>query len=360
MIIVDMHRDIAYDAIDSDRDYRLSVAENRRREAGVNHPRRKGPAATGLPDALASRIGLVGATLFVEPTDFKPWGGMVAAEHSLSSYSNPQEAHDAAYRQLEYYIQLAASNPSVRIVENNADLNAVLATWGDGADPAKRLHGMVLLMEGADPVVEPAQFGTWWERSVRVLGTSWSKTRYAGGTQSPGPLTDLGRQLLKEMAKYNAVLDLSHMAEEACMESLETYPGPIIASHANPRWICNTDRHLTDEAIKLMGKRDAVMGLVLLNVFWKTDYKAGDSIPISRIVDAIDHICQLTGSNRNVGIGTDWYAGMGSDEYPDGLDTVADLWKIADELRGRGYSEADIDGITSGNMLRKLREGLPE
>ena len=360
MIIVDMHRDIAYDAIDCDRDYRLSVAENRRLEAGVSHPRRRGKSATGLPDALAAKIAVVGATLFVEPKEFKPWGGLNPLAHALSSYSTPQEAHDMAMRQLEYYIQLAASTPSVRIIDSRADLDGVLATWAEGADPAQRLQGMVILMEGADPVIEPSQFGRWDKRGVRILGTSWSRTHYAGGTQAPGPLNDLGRQLLKEMAKFNAILDLSHMAEEACMESLEIYPGPIIASHANPRAFCDTDRHLSDGAIKLLAERDGVMGLVLLNLFWKTDWKVGEPILVSRIADAVDHICQLTGSNRHVGIGTDWTAGMGSDEYPDDFDTVADLWKIADALRARGYSEAAIDGVMSGNMLRKLREGLPK
>jgi len=57
------------------------------------------------------------------------------------------------------------------------------------------------------------------------------------------------------------------------MESLETYPGPIFASHVNPRAFCDTDRHLTDEAIKLLAKRDGVMGLVLLRLFWKIDWK---------------------------------------------------------------------------------------
>ncbi len=360
MIIVDMHRDIAYDAIDCDRDYRLSVAESRRQEAGIAHPRRRGQSATGLPDAIAARIALVGATLFVEPKDFQPWGGVNPIAHSLSSYSTPQEAHDTALHQLGYYIQLAASSSNVRLINDRKDLNAVLETWADGADPAKRLHGMIVLMEGADPVIEPKQFGTWYERGVRILGTSWSRTRYAGGTRAPGPLTDIGRQLLTEMAKYNAILDLSHMSEESCMESLDSYPGPIIASHANPRAFCDSDRHLKDEAIKLLAKRDGVMGLVLLNIFWKTDWKVGEPIPISRIADAVDYVCQLTGSNRHVGIGTDWVGGMGADEYPDDFDTVADLWKIADVLRGRGYSEADIDGIMSGNMLRKIREGLPE
>lgn len=360
MIIVDMHRDIAYDAIDCDRDYRLSVAESRRLEAGINHPRRRGQSATGLPDSLAAKIAVVGATLFVEPSSFVPWGGLNPMAHAISSYSTPQEAHDVAMKQLDYYNDLAATTPSARIIYNRADLDAVLATWAEGADPANRQHGLIVLMEGADPVIEPSQFGEWYERGVRILGTSWSRTRYAGGTQAPGPLTDIGRQLLKEMATFNAILDISHMAEEACMESLETYSGSLIASHANPRAFCDTDRHLTDAAIKRLAERDGVMGLVLLRLFWKTDWKPGEPIGISRIADAVDYICQLTGSSRHVGIGTDWNAGMGTDEYPNDFDTVADLWKIADVLRERGYSEADIDGITSGNMLRKLREGLPE
>ncbi len=360
MIIADMHRDIAYDAIDCDRDYRLSVTESRRLEAGISHPRRRGKSATGLPDAMAARIAVVGATLFVEPKDFKPWGGLNPIAHALSSYSTPQEAHNTAMKQLDYYTQLAASESNIRIILTRTDLDDVLATWKDDADPAKRLHGMIVLMEGADPVIEPKQFSTWYERGVRILGTSWSRTRYAGGTQAPGPLTDLGRQLLSEMANFNMVLDLSHMAEEACMESLDVYPGPIIASHANPRAFCDTDRHLTDEAIKLLAKRDGVMGMVLLSLFWKTDWKPGEPIPVSRIADGIDYICQLTGSTRHVGIGTDWNAGMGNDEYPNDFDTVADLWKIADFLRARNYSEADIEGIMSGNMLRKVREGLPD
>ncbi|MEZ4671814.1 MAG: membrane dipeptidase [Anaerolineae bacterium] len=359
MMIVDAHRDIAFDAIDCDRDYRRSVAETRRLEKDVAHPRRKGQTATGLPDAITAGISIVGATLFVEPADYKPWGGLTSDFHALHSYHNPQEAHDLALEQLHYYEKLAADTETIRIIRTESDLDSVLATWEEGTDPAKRQQGFLILMEGADPVIEPSQFDEWYERGVRILGTSWSKTRYAGGTSAPGPLTELGRQLLAEMAQYHALLDVSHMAEEACLESLYSYQGPIFASHANPRAFCDTDRHLTDEAIKLLAGRDGVMGLVLLNLFWKVDWKPGNIVPISRIVDAVDHICQLTGSARHVGIGTDWNAGMGSDEYPHDFDTVADLPKIAAALTERGYSQPDVEGIMSGNMLRVIRAGLP-
>src|SRR5690606_41134633 len=70
---------------------------------------------------------------------------------------------------------------------------------------------------------------------------------YCGGTGQPGPLTDLGRELLEVMTGLNAMLDLSHMAEEAFFEALDRYEGQIIASHSNPRRFRETDRHLRSE-----------------------------------------------------------------------------------------------------------------
>jgi len=359
LIIVDAHRDIAYEALESDRDYRRSVAETRAHEAGSEHPHRNGLSTTGLPDAIEGGMAVVGATIFTEPASYVPWGSDQNQTYSKLAYNTPQEAHDAAMKQLDWYHEFVTEVPSAKLVLTKADLEAVLATWADGTDATKRQQGFVLLMEGADPVIEPKQFGEWYERGIRILGTSWSRTRYAGGTRAPGPLTDSGRELLVEMSKYNAILDLSHMAEEACMESLQTYEGIIIASHANPRHFCDTDRHLSDEAIKLLAERDGVMGLVMLNLFWKTDYQPGDQTPFSRVLDAVDYICQLTGSAKHVGIGTDWFAGVGSDGVPEELDSVSDLWKIGAGLRERGYSDADVEAVMSGNFLRKLREALP-
>ncbi len=349
---------IAYDALALERDYRRSVAETRALEAGTDRVGRQGPAATGLPDAIRGGVAVVGAAIFTEPTSYDSWGSVPV--QSVASYGTPQEAHDAAKMQLEWYQEMASQLDTVRLILTRDDLDSVLATWAEDADPSQRQQGWILLMEGADPILEPSQFGEWWQRGLRILGTSWTKTRYAGGTNAPGPLTDLGRALLAEMAKVNALLDITHMSEEACLESLHTYEGPIFGSHVNPRQFSNTDRHLTDEAIRLLARRDGVMGLVLLNVFWTQDWQQGNNVPLSRVIDAVDTICQLTGSARHVGIGTDWYGGMGSNLIPNELDTVADLWKIGAGLRDRGYGETDVEAILSGNMLRKFREALPE
>lgn len=357
MIIIDAHEDIAYNALCYGRDYRRPAWETRRLEAGTAALQTRGSAVLGLPDALLGRVALVCATLFVAPYDSKddqPW--------SAFSYKTPHEAYQLAMRQADYYHRLADEDERVRLVKTAADLDAVLATWADGTELGDHRQGMVLLMENADPILEPKQFEEWYERGVRIVGPAWAATRYAGGTGSPGPLTPLGFELLDVMAGFNAILDLSHLAEEAYWQALDRYEGVIIASHSNPRRFRNTDRHLSDEMIRRLAERDGVMGIVMYNRFLSDDWTKGDpksDVPLSVVIDAIDHVCQLTGSAAHVGIGSDFDGGFGVESIPDELDTVSDLLAVGKALRERGYAEADIEAILSGNMLRKLRQGLP-
>ncbi len=104
------------------------------------------------------------------------------------------------------------------------------------------------------------------------------------------------------------------------------------------------------------------MGIVPYNNFLSNDWKLGDprsDVPFTTMLDAMDTVCQITGSAAHVGIGTDFDGGFGVESIPEGMDTVTDLWKIGDGLRERGYSETDIEAILGGNMLRKLRQSLP-
>ncbi|GAB4527695.1 MAG: membrane dipeptidase [Anaerolineae bacterium] len=358
MIFVDAHRDIAYDAFYFDRDYRHSVADNRQRETGTRLAEINGTATTGFIDALNANLGLVFATLFVEPASYIAWGNMSETTRLHTEfYETPQQAHDMALRQLSYYETLAAEHDRITLVRNQAELDAVLATWADNAPIDQRQQGLVILMEGADPVMEPAQFAEWYARGVRVLGTSWTRTRYAGGTNAPGPLTDDGRALLKEMARHNALLDLSHMAQDAYEEALDTYEGHIIASHSLPTHICNTDRHIHDEGIRKLAARDGVLGIVLLASLWCTD---NTELTINRVIEAVDYVCQLTGSATHVGFGSDFYAGVGSNGIPVEMDSVRDWPMLTMGLHSRGYTSSDIEAIMGGNMLRKLRQTLPQ
>jgi membrane dipeptidase len=226
---------------------------------------------------------------------------------------------------------------------------------------------MVLLMEGADGVRTPQELERWYDAGVRILGPAWSGTRYAGGTREPGPLTQDGRTLLEIMAALGMILDLSHLSEQGTLECLERFPGTLIASHSNPLARIPShdkpERHLSDLCIRQIAAREGVIGTVLGNHFlmdgW-TPAQGRGAVTLDDVAACIDHVCQVVGDARHVGIGSDFDGGFGLNKAPSGLDSIADLRFIGDALRARGYAPDDIEGILGVNWLRLLRRGLPE
>jgi membrane dipeptidase len=97
----------------------------------------------------------------------------------------------------------------------------------------------------------------------------------------------------------------------------------------------------------------------MLSPTW--DHAAVDNtgITLATVADHIDHICQVAGSADHAAIGTDLDGGYGREQAPADMDTIADLGNIPGILGGRGYSEADITKVMSGNWVRLLRAALP-
>ncbi len=354
-IVLDAHQDIAYNFFCFGRDYRRSALVKRRDEVAQNftYP----PATLGLPEALVGRVAVIFATIFNAPKD--SW----TPSWPEPTYTTQREAYTLAMQQVDYYHRLADEDPRIRLIHTRADLDAVLATWADDVPVTQRQQGLVILMEGADPILEPKQFEEWYARGVRLVGPAWSTTPYAAGNGKEGTLTKQGYALLDVLASFGAILDISHLNENASHAALDAYTGTIIASHSNPRKFRDTDRHLTDAQIRKLAERGGVMGIVWYNRFlhptWTpTDGKA--AVTLETVANAIDHVCQLVGSAAHVGLGSDFDGGFGVESIPLEIDTVADMGRIGDTLRARGYSESDIDKVLSGNMLRMLRQGLKD
>ena len=344
-LIIDGHEDIAWNALELGRDVLQSVYEGRAQEKD-NH---LGERLVGFPELLKGRIGLVFATTFVPP-----------ASHAkgLDIRVIPQDAQRLHQQQMQYYQQLTERTSQIRIVKTWKDVQEVLSSW----DSEQPQVGLVMLMEGADGILEPEDVGAWYEEGLRIIGLSWAATRYAGGTAAPGGLTKLGRRLLKEMASLNLILDLSHLAEEAYYEAVDSYESVIIASHANPNRFLPTDRALSDEMINRLVARDGVIGVIPYNCFLLSDWKRGqprDKVGLSRLIEAIDTICQIAGSAQHVAIGSDFDGGFGLDSIPPELDSIADLYKIGDALSQQGYIQADIEAVLKDNWLRMLKKSLP-
>lgn len=347
-LIVDAHEDIGYNAVALGRDVRRSALETRRLEQGTDISEGNGTCMVGLPQWLEGRVAVVFGTVYAAPARrSKPSGPDV--------YTNAGEAHALGAQQLDIYRRLADDEERIDLVERRDDLEQVLQSW-EGDSPKV---GVVLLMEGADPIREPAEAEWWFERGLRLIGLSWmAGTRYAGGDAAPGPLTDLGRDLLDVMADLGMGLDVSHSSEASFFEAVGRFEGPVVASHANPRALVPGARQLSDEMIRLLAERDGVVGIVPFNGFLRPDWQT--TLPtLDDVVAAIDHVCQVVGDAAHVGLGSDFDGGFGAEDTPSAFDTVADLQRIAPALSEAGYQPEHVEAVMSGNWLRVLGELLP-
>lgn len=349
MLIVDAHLDLAYNALNKDRDPRRKLSELRAAEA-PDYPR-------GIPTVSFSAmrkggVALAFATIFVSPADNPFPDGSVGD----LVYRTADEAHAQGMMQVDYYRRLVDEDESLRLVGGGSSLEAVLV----GQDAERPLLGLVPLMEGADPIRTPQEAELWYERGVRVIGPAWDDTRYCCGAWrgSRDGLTPLGYELLEVMAGLGFILDLTHMNEKAALESLDAYQGVVCATHANARALVPTERQLSDQQIRLIAERDGVIGVVLYNAFVLAGWRKGqakDLVTLDHVVAHIDHICQTIGDAAHVGIGSDFDGGFGANDIPAPLDSIADLRQIAAALGEKGYAEDDIAAIMGGNWVSLLR-----
>ena len=223
-----------------------------------------------------------------------------------------------------------------------------------------------MLLEGAEAISDLSLLQKWWGYGVRIIGPVWAGTKYCGGTFAPGSFTNEGYNLLDEMAKLGYILDISHMSEKSVLEALDYYDGDIIASHANAKSLINNvsgERHLTDEAIVSLAERGGVIGVIPYNKFLYSDWAPTmdrQCVTIEMVADHIDHICQITGSDIHVGIGTDFDGGFGYPEVPIEINTISDLQKIAQVLDKRGFTNDSIRNIMGYNWVNRLIRSFPE
>jgi membrane dipeptidase len=331
-MIVDAHLDLAYGALELGRDLTLPLEEIRKRDPGT-----MGIPTVTLPALREGGVALVFATLFAPP----------------EKCPDPEMAHRAALAQLDVYRRWQEAG-WVRLVTNQAELEAHLKAW-----ESDRVTGLVVLMEGAEPVREPKEVSFWAEQGVRLIGPSWNRTRYAGGTREPGGLTELGRELLAAMKESRLALDLSHMDEQAVVEAFELWRGPLCATHSNARALLGgselplANRHLGDETIRTIALRGGIVGVVLYNLFLDPAWSRGMArVPLRVVQTHLEHNAGLVGW-EHLGIGSDFDGGFGRDENPEGLDQPSDLAKIGNLL-----PEGARAGVLGKNWLRWLSSWL--
>lgn len=373
MLIFDAHLDLSLNALQYNRDLSLTLEELNQREEGLDDVSCRGKATVVFPEMRRGEVYCSLATLL---SRWKP--DVKAYRRAAIDYSDRQVTKAMALGQLAYYEGLVERGDLV-FLKTSSDLAEHLKKWKEPGTPL----GFVLAMEGADPILTPGELPRWQELGLRALGLShYGPHPYAFGTGSEGDLPAEGRELLRAMMDCGIILDTTHLSDRCFDQALEAYDGPVFASHCNSRTLVPGQRQVSDSQIDRILERGGLVCIAcdawmlspgyrrptpsyLCNPQDKESWRELDrtprnEIPFSSLADHIDFICQRAGDSRHAGIGSDLDGGFGTEQCPEGLDSIADLQKLEGLLSQRGYSPEDIANIFRGNLHRFLQTHLPK
>lgn len=348
MIVIDAHLDLSWNALNWNRDLTQEVPEIRKSEAGMDQTGR----STNTVSLPAMRRGQVAVCLATVLARANPQG------RSVLDFRNQEIACAMAQGQLAYY-RIMEERGELRRLDDWTAIEAHVRQWNTSQDGNVPL-GYILSMEGADPILSPRHLEFWWQSGLRALGLAhYGVSAYAHGTGSSGGLTTRGVELLAVMEDLGVILDTTHLADEGFWEALKRFKGPVIASHNNCRELVPGDRQFSDDQIRSLIERDAVIGAAFDNWMLCRDWVGGQTpnsaVGLETVIDHIDHVCQLAGNAWHAAIGSDLDGGFGTEQSPHDLDTIADLQKIPSLLHKRGYQEDDIRAIMHGNWMRVFK-----
>ena len=389
MLIVDAHLDLAMNAMEWNRDLTRPLDEIRARERELTDKPDRGRGTVCFPEMRRGGVRLCVATQIAR---YVPPGGTLSGWHSPEQAWAMTQAQLAWYRAMEERGELMqitdlasldrhVSAASSQLPVSSSQLPAPSRQPPDasrGSEAASRQPpeasrqppeasrqpiGYILSLEGADSIVSLHHLERAYEYGLRAIGPAhYGPGVYAQGTNATGGIGPKGRELLSEMERLGIILDATHLCDDSFREALDHFRGAVWASHSNCRSLVPHNRQFSDEQIRELIARDAVIGAVFDAWMLIPGWTRGETTPeaagvtLHTVVDHIDHICQLAGNARHCCIGSDLDGAFGTEQCPADVGTIADLAKLPTLLAAKGYREADVEGIASGNFLGFLRK----
>ncbi len=345
--IIDAHLDLSMNAMEWNRDLKKSISEIRQREKGLTDKPDRGNGVVNFEELHKGNIGLVVATQIAR---------YISPDNPLPGWHSPEQAWAHTQAQRAWYKEMERCG-ELKSITDLESLDQHLNTWS----PDKPI-GYILSLEGADSLVTIDHLEIAWQYGLRAVGLAhYGPGRYAQGTDATGGLGPKGKDLLKEMERLNIILDATHLCDDSFWQALDNFDGAVWASHNNCRALVNHNRQFSDEQIKELINRGAVIGGVMDAWMLVPNWVRGQSTPksmnctLEKLIDNYDHICQLAGNSLHIGIGSDLDGAFGTEQSPTDIETIADLQKISSLLSKRGYTSEDIENVMSRNWIRFLR-----
>jgi membrane dipeptidase len=351
VLIIDGHLDLAMNAIEWNRDLTRPIDEIREREAHWTDKPDRGGGTVSFPEMRRGGVGLCVATQIAR---------YVRRDNPLKGWHSPEQAWAMTQGQLAWYRAMEERDELVQIRDRDG-LDAHVRRWNTSSDDTP--IGYVSSLEGADSLVTLGHLERAYAQGLRAVGPAhYGPGVYAQGTDACGGIGAPGRELLREMERLGIILDATHLCDDSFREALDHFRGPVWASHSNCRALVPNDRQFSDEHIRELVQRGAVIGAAFDAWMLVPGWVRGETTPesagvtLETVIDHIDRVCQIAGNARHCGIGSDLDGAFGREQSPGDVETIADLSRLPALLAARGYSAEDVALIAHGNFLRFLRE----
>jgi membrane dipeptidase len=350
MLIVDAHLDLAMNALEWNRDLTREIDEIRTREESLTDKPDRGRGTVSFAEMRQGHIGLCVATQIAR---------YVGPGNPLPGWHSQEQAWAHTQGQLAWYRAMEDRGELAQIIDRDG-LARHLDLWRNGR-PANAPIGYVLSLEGADSLVTVHHLERAYAQGLRAIGPAhYGPGVYAQGTNASGDMGPRGRELLHEMERLNVILDVTHLCDESFRDALDHFRGHVWASHSNCRSLVPHNRQFSDDQIRELLQRDAVISVAFDAWMLVPGWVRGESTPksagvtLETVANHIDHICQIAGNAHHCGIGSDLDGAFGREQCPADLRTIADLASLLEVLAVRGYSADDVANIAHGNVVRFL------
>jgi membrane dipeptidase len=302
-----------------------------------------------LPELEAGNIGVLGTAIYIEDRYMPEMSLRVALDQVARLYASVEErAHFALCKS---YREILDAREARKIA-------------------------LLITMEGVEPLgTDLNLLRVFYELGVRAIGLTHARRNAAGdgglfaqtGSSQDG-LTAFGRDVVRQCEALGMIVDLAHISPAGFEDILSITTKPPIVSHTNARKYYNIERNISDEQIKMIGKRRGVIGVNTVLVSPKKEESTLD-----RYIDHIDHIVNLIGIDR-VGIGFDFFefiyrqwtesakkelaAKFTTPQFIPELTNHSHARNLTRRLIERGFSDEHIEKILRGNWMRIFKELL--
>jgi membrane dipeptidase len=248
----------------------------------------------------------------------------------------------------------------------------------DRAKSAGKIASYIVIEGGVGLENSLSPLRVWYEAGARMLIPCHNETLdwvdSATDTPRNGGFNAFGRVIIAECNRLGMIVDGAHVSHEGIRRLLDTTQAPILLSHSNAFSLCDHPRNAPDDVLKRLKSNGGVVMATFVPGFvsqkvrdWlkRTRDAHGKANPatsdeertqapratLSEVADQIVYLVETAGLDH-VGIGSDFFGGP----QPIGLENVGCFPALFAELFNRGFSESDLEKISSRNVLRVMRK----